>query len=275
VQPQESAIPSEQVGRKAADNSYYIWYKDSESNPTDTQNLSYEYELLYQATKEAEYKSKLKIYVTTFILFFSLVLILLIFSPLIYKVLFTPGIENMESAQEQQNEQIAEQKATPNVLPPSNEQPGTQPADTVKKTEAPPVTAEQNQTQQQPPQQQAPPEQKKEEVQTQQPPPQTVTEPNIEGVTKNSMGWQDSKFNVVYVKLDNGKYAVQESAWDSEAKANKRINIVDGLKISGLKGSTVKVDIPNKGTWFRVRFGEFSSLQEARAKSEELRKKEK
>ena len=53
------------------DNSYYIWYKDSEPNTSDTQTMSYEYELLYQATKEAEYKSKLRIYVTTFIMFFS------------------------------------------------------------------------------------------------------------------------------------------------------------------------------------------------------------
>jgi len=42
-----------------------------------------------------------------------------------------------------------------------------------------------------------------------------------------------------------------------------------------MKGSAVKVDIPGKGAWFRVRFGEFSSLQEAHSKAEELRKKEK
>ncbi|MGA2669159.1 MAG: SPOR domain-containing protein [Ignavibacteria bacterium] len=279
IPPSETVIPEEHAESKAQDKSYYIWYKDSEANPAETQNMSYEYELLYQAAKEAEYKSKLKIYVTTFILFFSIVLVLLIFSPLIYKVFFTPEeIQNTENITEQVvTDQMSQQKAAPNVLPPeTNGQQNTQPADTTKKEVTPPVTAEQNQVQQQtPPQQQTQPTEQKQEVQKQtQPPPQT-NEPAIEGVTKNSMGWQDSKFNVIYVKLDNGKYAFQESSWDSEAKANNRINAVDKLKLTGMKGSAVKVDIPGKGAWFRVRFGEFSSLQEAHSKAEELRKKEK
>src|SRR4030095_6925830 len=84
---------------QSADSSYYIWYKDSVPNTEDTQTLSYEYELLYQATKEVEYKSKLRIYVSTFILFFSIVLLLLIFSPVLYKYFFTPK-------EVQRNEQI-------------------------------------------------------------------------------------------------------------------------------------------------------------------------
>ena len=67
---------------------YYIWYKDAASTPKETQTMSYEYELMYQATKEAEYKSNLKVYVTTFVLIFAFILVLLIFSPVIYKVLF-------------------------------------------------------------------------------------------------------------------------------------------------------------------------------------------
>jgi hypothetical protein len=83
---------------KDNDKSYYIWYKDSNSSEFETQTLSYEYELMYQATKEAEYKQSLKIYVVTFVTIFALILGLLLFSPVIYKYFFSPEqkIEKIE-----------------------------------------------------------------------------------------------------------------------------------------------------------------------------------
>lgn len=273
---------------RANDNSYYIWYKDVEANTTDTQNLSYEYELLYQATKEAEYKSKLKIYVTTFIIFFSIILVLLIFSPVIYKIFFkpveapqtekveeNPQVNSEQSNQNNNNVQPEQQQANTNVTPPpvtNNETPNNNqqpPVNTTEnKTEQP--KQEQQQTSSQPPQQQ----EQKQQQQPQQPQQQQTTEPKIEGVTKNSMGWMDDKYKVIYIKLDNGKFTIQESAWDSDTKAGKRISTVSAYNIGGLKGSVLKVDLGEKGTWFRARFGEFTSLEEARQKAEELRNKE-
>jgi hypothetical protein len=49
---------------------------------------------------------------------------------------------------------------------------------------------------------------------------------------------------------------------------------VEGFKISGLKGNVIKVDLGEKGIWFRARFGEFTTIEEARVKAEELRNKE-
>ncbi len=337
-----------QPERRAEDNSYYIWYKDSESNPTDTQTLSYEYELLYQATKEAQYKSKLRIYVTTFILFFSVVLLLLIFSPLIYKFFFTPEEfkQNIEKTQEPTPD-VSEQKGTPNVIPENNMQQSEQnqvqpPQDTGSgKQEVQNMQTEQQSTQQTPPvkkeekqitqetskqqkleekkqeqkkQEQLKQEQKKQEQEQreqkkqeqkkleqqkqeqkkqeqlqkeqkeqeqkkqeqqkkeQQKPP---VEKKSEGLVKNSLGWMDDKNKVIYIQLESGKYTIQESAWDSESKASKRVSTIESLGISGLKGNIIKADLGAKGIWFRARFGEFSSLEEAQKKAEELRSKEK
>jgi nucleoid DNA-binding protein len=265
------------------DNSYYIWYKDSEPNSTDTQTMSYEYELLYQATKEAEYKSKLRIYVTTFIMFFSIVLLLLIFSPVIYKYFFTP--------KEDQNTEEVQQETSTTEEPKNN----TQNQASVNSLESqPPVTnnTQQNNTQEtpkqeanqqlvqeqpkqeQPKQEQPKQEQPKQEEPKKEQPVQQNTNQNIPGVTKSTMGWMDDNNKVIYVQLENGKFTIQESAWDSDAKANKRISAVGAL-IPGLKGSVLKVDLGSKGTWFRARFGEFSTIEEAKQKAEELRTKEK
>ena len=300
-------VAEEVAEHKAEDDSYYIWYRDSESNPIDTQTLSYEYELLYQATKEAEYKSKLKIYVTSFILFFSIVLILLIFSPLLYKLFFdpveSPKIENTQP----EDPDISYNKAIPNIISPNNTS-QTQvepPADTSNKTQVQQQVTQQPVTQQNVTRQQT---QQKQDVQNQAPKEQkTVTPPpvtkkddkadqknsleqagqqkknqtqkpkvenNLAGVTRNSMGWMDEKLKVIYIQLENGKYTIQESAWDSDAKANKRISTVEAYGIKGLKGSVVKADLGAKGTWFRSRFGEFSTLEEAHQKAAELRGKE-
>lgn len=77
----------------------------------------------------------------------------------------------------------------------------------------------------------------------------------------------------MYIKLDNGKFTIQESSFDSDSKASKRITDVEAFKIEGLKGSSVKTDLGAKGTWYRVRFGEFQTIGDARAKAQELRNK--
>ncbi len=270
---------------RLSDNSYYIWYKDSEPNTADTQTMSYEYELLYQATKEAEYKSKLRIYVTTFIMFFSVVLLLLIFSPVIYKYFFSPkeSDQNTEEVQEEtgantteENTASSNNQASVNKLEESNQ----------NNTQVPPTSTEsQNNNTQKPQQEQPKQEPPKQEVTKQEqeqpvqqktetaPPPQQNNTPKVTGVTKNAMGWMDDVNKVIYVQLDNGKFTIQESAWDSDAKANKRITAV-GAIVPGLKGNVVMVDLGTKGTWYRARFGEFSTIEEAKAKAEELRNKE-
>ncbi len=274
--------------KRAGDNSYYIWYKDSEPNIADTQTMSYEYELLYQATKEAEYKSKLKIYVTTFILFFSIVLLLLIFSPVFYKIFFTPReTDNTEQIEEESGtitneEPSPENKASLNTLndgnnavsetnsphTTTNTEDNTQQTQQIQQEHSKqeePKQVEQNvqkmsnQIQSQPPQQQAPAT-------------QPNTQSNMQGLVKNGLGWFDEKNKVVYIQLENGKFTIQESAWDSEAKASKRVGTLESL-IPGVKGSIVRVDLGEKGVWYRVRFGEFSSIDEARAKAVELKKK--
>jgi len=267
----------ESFEHRLQDNSYYIWYKDSEPNTSDTQTMSYEYELLYQATKEAEYKSKLRIYVTTFIMFFSVVLILLIFSPVIYKYFFSPAEDqnteevseetssnNTESGNTESGNTSTENQASLNTLPENNTPPVTNTGDNTQSQ--PPVTQEQ-------PKQEAPVQQNTESA----PPPETQKQPNTSvppGVTKSTMGWLDDYNKVIYVQLENGKFTIQESAWDSDAKANKRLSTVASI-VPGLAGNVVKVDLGSKGTWYRARFGEFASLEEARTKAEELRNKEK
>ncbi len=293
------------------DNSYYIWYKDTEASATETQTLSYEYELLYQATKEAEYQSKLKIYVTTFIVFFSIVLILLIFSPVIYKVFFkTPEVpktetvpednsqnniqnqdntapQNSQSSQQTDQNQTQQQNAQQNSFQQNinqtdqnNTQQSEKPAEQTQNQQ----TTQQQNTQQQSTQQQSQQQQNTQQQTSQQQTSQQQTtqqeqktqnnDQSLPGVTKNSMGYMDEKLKVIYVQLENGKFTIQESAWDSDAKANKRISTVQGFGIKGLNGSILKVDLADKGTWYRARFGEFSTLQEAKSKAEELRNKE-
>lgn len=264
----------EQFEHRLQDNSYYIWYKDSEPNTTDTQTMSYEYELLYQATKEAEYKSKLRIYVTTFIMFFSVVLLLLIFSPVIYKYFFTPK-------EEQKTEEVQQEQGTT-----EEPQQNTNQASVNSLESTPPVnnnntqntTTQETPKQEQPVQQQPVQEQPKQEQPKQEQPkqeqPKQNTSQNLPGVTKSGMGWMDDNNKVIYVQLENGKYTIQESAWDSDAKANKRISAVGSL-VPGLNGSVLKVDLGTKGTWYRARFGEFTTIEEAQKKAAELRNKEK
>ncbi len=270
---------------KLQDNSYYIWYKDSEPNSSDTQTMSYEYELLYQATKEAEYKSKLRVYVTTFIMFFSVVLILLIFSPVIYKYFFTPK-EDQSTEEVQPETSTNEQPTDPqnntnqasvNTL--DNQQPinNTQPDNTNEQPKQEQPVQEQpkqEQPKQEQPKQEQPKQEQPKQEQPKQEQPKQNTDISVPGVTKSSMGWMDDYNKVIYIQLDNGKFTIQESAWDSDAKANKRLSSV-GSFIPGLKGTIMKVDLGSKGTWYRTRFGEFTTIEEAKKTAEQLRTKEK
>jgi nucleoid DNA-binding protein len=266
---QQVAAEQRTIGRP-----YYIWYKDSEPSPQETQSLSVEYELLYQAQKEAEYRSKLKIYVTTFILFFSFVLILLIFSPLIYKVFFTPQETPVESIQESPADETAQENTTTENQPPVT---NTQTEQSEQQTSSQQNVTQIENTETQPAQtevQQQAPQTNTQEQPTQTQTTETPAPTSLVGLTKNSLGWTDEKYRVIYILLDNNKYTIQESAWDSEAKANKRVRTVQSLNISGLTGSIIKADLADKGTWYRTRFGEFSSIEEARKKAIELRNKE-
>jgi len=297
-----------------ADNSYYIWYKDSIPNTEDTQTLSYEYELLYQATKEAEYKSKLRIYVSTFILFFSIVLLLLIFSPVLYKYFFTPKeVQKNEQIQQEtgsntdENSTGTENQASVNKLQENNDQNSTnstspvtnneqsnsqtqkqitqdqsnqQPKQEIKKEEPKQVQPNQDNSKSEKTKETPKQETKKENkpfVNTEKTGKDQKTTPDNKipaGVTKSALGWVDDANKVIYIQLENGKFTIQESSWDSKDKADKRIKTVAGI-IPGLHGNVVSADLGAKGTWYRTRFGEFTTLGEAKAKAEQLRSKEK
>lgn len=102
---------------------------------------------------------------------------------------------------------------------------------------------------------------------------ETGKQPELQGVSKNSMGWTDEKNRVIYVSVKENKFAIQESSWNSENKAADRLRQIDALNIARLKGNVVKEEVSGKGTWYRVRLGEFASLEEAQSKAIELRKK--
>jgi hypothetical protein len=238
--------------------------------------MSYEYELLYQATKEAEYKSKLRIYVTTFILFFSIVLLLLIFSPVIYKYFFNP--EEQQTIEEYVPE---EQSSTGQENSETAVTPSDQNTTLAQETNVPPPPASNEQMTQEPPAAENKEPQK--EIKTEQepasrqnePPATQNTTPNIQGVVKTGLGWIDEKNRVIYVQLENGKFTIQESAWESDERARKRISAVGTFNIPGMTGSVFKADLGPKGIWYRARFGEFTTIEEAKQKAEELRGKEK
>jgi hypothetical protein len=201
-------------------NSFYIWYKESDSDPNETQNMNKEYELIYQAAKEAELKSKLRVFTVSFVIFFSLVLLLLIFSPLLYREFFmTDEIPQIESSQ---TETIKpRQNINSNGL---NQNPTQTPA----------------------------------------------VENNSPNQTPSVTSIADEKYNVIYIKLENGTFTIQESSWDSRDKASSRISKIESLGISGLNGNISEIMLGDNKTWFRVRLGSFPSLEEAQQKTGEL-----
>ncbi|MEG8945633.1 SPOR domain-containing protein [Rosettibacter firmus] len=75
---------------------------------------------------------------------------------------------------------------------------------------------------------------------------------------------------VVYKTIftDGNKYCIQISSWKEEYKAQ---NEVDKLKSKGHNAFYIKVNIPGKGDWYRVRIGYFSTLREAEEYLKEMR----
>lgn len=83
-------------------------------------------------------------------------------------------------------------------------------------------------------------------------------------LTKNSLGFRDEKYDVLYIHLPNGMYTIQESSWDSMQKANDRLSSVTPLIGADVKTGVQTVDLGDKGIRYRSMIGEFASLDEAK-----------
>lgn len=102
----------------------------------------------------------------------------------------------------------------------------------------------------------------------------------VEGLSVNNLGLADIKNNVIYVNMPNEMYSIQESSWNVEEKAVNRIMRLNSLGITNSEGNKVavwieKVEIPEKGTWYRIKFGEFASLNDAIVAAAQIRAEEK
>lgn len=89
--------------------------------------------------------------------------------------------------------------------------------------------------------------------------------------TENSIGITDKLYNVIYITMPNGKYAVQESSWSSGDAAMLRIKELNAMKIAGVKATLTKADLPDKGIRYRVIIGEFKTLDDAIKSAGKLR----
>jgi hypothetical protein len=180
----------------------------------------------------------------------------------IYKYFFTPRETDQNTEQVQEEPGVLNESTTPstenqasvNSLKDSNQSSTNATTTTDSNSQVNTNSTQQEQLKQD--------EQKKDQ--------QPVQPNNIAGVTKTGNVWKDEANGVVYLQLENGKFTIQESAWDSDAKASNRLSIVE-KKVPGLKGSVVKVDLGSKGIWYRAMFGEFTTLQEAKSKADELK----
>lgn len=59
---------------------------------------------------------------------------------------------------------------------------------------------------------------------------------------------------------DGTKYVIQHSSWRKENEAN---SLVEKIKTEGHNAFIMRVELPGRGTWYRVRIGYFDTLQEA------------
>lgn len=66
---------------------------------------------------------------------------------------------------------------------------------------------------------------------------------------------------------DGNKYCFQVSAWKNKKKAEAEVK---RLKDFGHNAFYIKAEIPNKGIWYRVRIGYFSSLKETEIYMKEM-----
>lgn len=252
------------IKHSVEDNSYYLWYKDAESNQSEAETLSFEYELMYQGSKESEYQSKMKIYAGSFALFFSFVLLMLILSPVIYKKYFiTENFKYLEQTFSETGNKD-EQKAVPNTLDnfQITNQTNAYSAFSLNTPDEQELNNQRGQKEQD--------IMNNDVIQTQTQEKPEIVQNKYSDLIKTVNGWEDDEYNVLYVQLTNGKYTIQESSWDSYEKAGKRVSEIKSLGIPGLNNSIEEISLGEKGKWYRVRFGEFSTLDEARRKVKEF-----
>lgn len=69
---------------------------------------------------------------------------------------------------------------------------------------------------------------------------------------------------------NNGNLTIQVASFNDQAQANERVN---WLRSKGAEARTVKVEIPNKGTWYRVQIGGFKTREEASGYANQLKSK--
>lgn len=69
---------------------------------------------------------------------------------------------------------------------------------------------------------------------------------------------------------NNGSLTIQVASFNDQAQANDRVN---SLRSKGVEARAVRVEIPSKGTWYRVQIGGFKSREEASGYANQLRSK--
>lgn len=69
---------------------------------------------------------------------------------------------------------------------------------------------------------------------------------------------------------NNGSLTIQIASFNDQAQANERVN---SLRSKGIEARAVRVEIPNKGTWYRVQIGGFKSREEASGYANQLKSK--
>jgi len=107
------------------------------------------------------------------------------------------------------------------------------------------------------PEKEAVTEKKQEEVKKEEPPKQ-----NAELTTKNLGFISDKKQFVLFSEPDG--YYVQIGSYKEKSKADEKLKL---LEKNNIKGKVVEADLKEKGTFYRVRAGVFSSPEEAREKT--------
>jgi hypothetical protein len=97
------------------------------------------------------------------------------------------------------------------------------------------------------------------------------TENKKDDLTLLSIGYFDEKLNIIYIKENTAGYTLQESSWDDINKANLRKNYIN--KILGQNAANI-VNVDMDGvTIYRIITGKYETLELARQKAVELRKK--
>jgi cell division protein FtsN len=69
---------------------------------------------------------------------------------------------------------------------------------------------------------------------------------------------------------DSGGFTIQVGSYNVIEQANERVS---GMRAAGLDARVVAVELPKRGTWYRVQSGRFSSREEAQRYGNEARAK--